>query len=110
MIYLNFYQLTALFLLCLAVPIVLKLSKFLSAFQSFVRAYSTYPSSLKHIFHIKNIHLGHLAKSFALREAPTSITVSHHGDQIKKWKEKKYVENKAKCYQYIAKHFFFSKD
>ncbi|VDI69202.1 ATP-dependent RNA helicase DDX31/DBP7 [Mytilus galloprovincialis] len=59
------------------------------AFQSFVRAYSTYPSSLKHIFHIKNIHLGHLAKSFALREAPTSITVSHHGDQIKKWKEKK---------------------
>lgn len=59
------------------------------AFQSFVRAYSTYPSSLKHIFHIKKIHLGHLAKSFALREAPTSITVSHHGDQIKKWKAKK---------------------
>lgn len=62
---------------------------FFAAFQSFVRAYSTYPSSLKHIFHIKKIHLGHLAKSFALREAPSTITVSHHGDQMKKLKEKR---------------------
>lgn len=46
---------------------------FLSAYQSFVRAYATYPSNLKHIFHIKNLHLGHVAKSFALREAPKEM-------------------------------------
>ncbi|KAL3872229.1 hypothetical protein ACJMK2_040165 [Sinanodonta woodiana] len=44
------------------------------AFQSFVRAYSTYPSSLKSIFHVKNLHLGHLAKSFALRDAPSHMS------------------------------------
>ena len=42
------------------------------AYISHVRAYSTHLSEEKHIFHIKKLHLGHLAKSFALREAPTS--------------------------------------
>ena len=37
------------------------------AFISFVRSYATYPMSLKHIFHIRNLHLGHVAKSFALQ-------------------------------------------
>lgn len=44
-----------------------------TAFQSFVRAYATYPSDLKTIFHVRNLHLGHLAKSFGLREAPSNI-------------------------------------
>lgn len=43
------------------------------AFQSHIRAYSTHPSNEKHIFHIRSLHLGHLAKSFALREAPTQV-------------------------------------
>ncbi|XP_041481144.1 probable ATP-dependent RNA helicase DDX31 [Lytechinus variegatus] len=43
------------------------------AFHSFIRAYATYPSSLKHILHIKKLHLGHAAKSFGLREAPSNI-------------------------------------
>jgi len=43
------------------------------AFSSFVRAYATHSSTEKHIFHIKKLHLGHLAKSFALREAPSNI-------------------------------------
>jgi ATP-dependent RNA helicase DDX31/DBP7 len=38
-----------------------------------MRAYATHPSSEKHIFHIRHLHLGHLAKAFALREAPKSI-------------------------------------
>ncbi|OWF51219.1 probable ATP-dependent RNA helicase DDX31 [Mizuhopecten yessoensis] len=42
-------------------------------FQSFVKAYATYPSELKSIFHIKHLHLGHLAKSFGLRESPSKI-------------------------------------
>ncbi|XP_056602570.1 probable ATP-dependent RNA helicase DDX31 [Triplophysa dalaica] len=47
-----------------------------SALQSFLRAYTTYPSSLKHIFHIRSLHLGHAAKSFGLRDAPNGLAGS----------------------------------
>lgn len=43
------------------------------AFSSHVRAYATHPSNEKEIFHVKNLHLGHLAKAFGLREAPSGI-------------------------------------
>ncbi|KAF8348304.1 DEAD-domain-containing protein [Amanita rubescens] len=43
------------------------------AFLSHMRAYATHPSDEKHIFHIKHLHLGHLAKAFALRDAPTLV-------------------------------------
>ncbi|OBZ67012.1 Histone acetyltransferase ESA1 [Grifola frondosa] len=43
------------------------------AFLSHMRAYATHPSDEKHIFHIRHLHLGHLAKAFALREAPTAL-------------------------------------
>jgi ATP-dependent RNA helicase DDX31/DBP7 len=39
-----------------------------------MRAYSTHPSNEKHIFHIRHLHIGHLAKAFALRDAPTAVT------------------------------------
>ncbi|KAG8979485.1 hypothetical protein FRC05_008474 [Tulasnella sp. 425] len=42
-------------------------------FQSHMRAYATHPSNEKHIFHVRNLHIGHLAKAFALREAPSNI-------------------------------------
>ncbi|WRT64663.1 uncharacterized protein IL334_001597 [Kwoniella shivajii] len=45
------------------------------AFSSYIRAYSTHPLEEKKFFHIKTIHLGHLAKSFALREAPGQLSV-----------------------------------
>jgi len=45
-----------------------------NAFLSHLRAYATHPANEKHIFHIRHLHLGHLAKAFALREAPKSIT------------------------------------
>ena len=38
-----------------------------NAFRAFVRAYATFPSSLKSIFHVKKLHLGHVAGSFALK-------------------------------------------
>ncbi|KAK7053440.1 ATP-dependent RNA helicase dbp7 [Paramarasmius palmivorus] len=44
------------------------------AFLSHMRAYATHPSDEKHMFHIRHLHIGHLAKSFALREAPKAIT------------------------------------
>ncbi|XP_054440158.1 probable ATP-dependent RNA helicase DDX31 [Pteronotus mesoamericanus] len=46
------------------------------ALQSFIRAYTTYPQELKHIFHVRALHLGHVAKSFGLRDAPRKLGVS----------------------------------
>ncbi|XP_077624603.1 ATP-dependent DNA helicase DDX31 [Crocuta crocuta] len=46
------------------------------ALQSFIRAYATYPRELKHIFHVRALHLGHVAKSFGLRDAPQNLSVS----------------------------------
>ncbi|XP_007942530.2 probable ATP-dependent RNA helicase DDX31 [Orycteropus afer afer] len=46
------------------------------ALQSFIRAYATYPREMKHIFHVRSLHLGHVAKSFGLRDAPTNLNVS----------------------------------
>lgn len=45
----------------------------IAAFRSFIGAYNTFPSSTKHVFHSRNLHLGHLAKSFALRETPSDL-------------------------------------
>uniref|UniRef100_A0A8K9XYT5 ATP-dependent RNA helicase n=1 Tax=Oncorhynchus mykiss TaxID=8022 RepID=A0A8K9XYT5_ONCMY len=46
------------------------------ALQSFLRAYTAYPSNMKHIFHIKALHLGHAAKSFGLRDAPQGLVTA----------------------------------
>jgi hypothetical protein len=37
------------------------------AFRSSVRAYAAHPAALKDVFHVKRLHLGHVAHSFALR-------------------------------------------
>lgn len=43
------------------------------AFQSFIRAYATHGKETKHIFHVKSLHLGHVAKTFALKDPPSQI-------------------------------------
>ena len=43
------------------------------AYLSFIRSYSTYAKDLKGIFHPKKLHLGHVAKSFALKEGPKEL-------------------------------------
>ncbi|ERF74261.1 hypothetical protein EPUS_01948 [Endocarpon pusillum Z07020] len=45
------------------------------AFQSHVRAYATHVQAERKYFDIKELHLGHLAKAFGLREAPGSLNV-----------------------------------
>ncbi|KAL2830868.1 P-loop containing nucleoside triphosphate hydrolase protein [Aspergillus cavernicola] len=45
------------------------------AYQSHIRAYATHIANERHIFNIKELHLGHLAKSFALRDRPGKINV-----------------------------------
>ncbi|KAJ1924436.1 ATP-dependent RNA helicase dbp7 [Tieghemiomyces parasiticus] len=50
---------------------VIQLAK--SAYLSAVRAYATHAAAEKHIFHIRKLHLGHMAKAFALQETPTNV-------------------------------------
>jgi ATP-dependent RNA helicase DDX31/DBP7 len=44
-------------------------------FQSHIRAYATHIAAERSMFDIKELHLGHLAKSFALRDRPGKINV-----------------------------------
>ncbi|KAL0074441.1 P-loop containing nucleoside triphosphate hydrolase protein [Phycomyces blakesleeanus] len=59
------------------------------AYWSSVRAYATHSATEKHIFHIKNLHLGHLAKSFALREAPSNLHEQSKGRKKKEAKKER---------------------
>jgi ATP-dependent RNA helicase DDX31/DBP7 len=54
-------------------PKVLEMAR--RAFQSHVRAYATHIASEREMFNIKDLHLGHLAKAFGLRDRPSSINV-----------------------------------
>jgi ATP-dependent RNA helicase DDX31/DBP7 len=44
-----------------------------AAFRSSVRAYATHAAELKPFFHVRALHLGHLAAAFALRESPGAV-------------------------------------
>jgi ATP-dependent RNA helicase DDX31/DBP7 len=44
-------------------------------FQSHIRAYATHVAKEREIFNMQELHLGHLAKAFALRDRPSSIKV-----------------------------------
>lgn len=56
------------------------------AFISHIRAYATHLSSERDCFNVKQIHLGHLAKAFGLRETPKKLASksSVAGDESKK--------------------------
>ena len=43
------------------------------AFQSWVGSYSCREKSTRSMFNVRMLHLGHIAKSFSLRDAPSSI-------------------------------------
>ncbi|KAJ1980142.1 ATP-dependent RNA helicase dbp7 [Dimargaris xerosporica] len=44
-----------------------------AAYTASVRSYATHASAEKHIFHVKKLHLGHWARSFALEDTPTEV-------------------------------------
>ncbi|PGH19553.1 hypothetical protein AJ80_03889 [Polytolypa hystricis UAMH7299] len=54
-------------------PTILEMAR--RAYQSHIRAYATHISTERDMFNIKDLHLGHLAKSFALRDRPAKINV-----------------------------------
>jgi len=79
----------------------------IDGFRSSVRAYLTH--SHKDIFEASNLHLGHLAKSFALRDPPTHLP----GVGLKAKKEltknsKKRLEGKKRIHQPINPYSEFS--
>ncbi|KAJ2898835.1 ATP-dependent RNA helicase dbp7 [Coemansia aciculifera] len=45
------------------------------AYLSSIRAYATHISAERHIFHVRSLHFGHLAKAFALRETPNQVAM-----------------------------------
>lgn len=44
------------------------------AYVSYIRSYASYPREAREVFCFKELHLGHIAKSFGLRDPPKKIT------------------------------------
>lgn len=76
-----------------------------TALQSFLRAYTTYPAHLKHIFHIRSLHLGHAAKSFGLRDAPQGLS-SATSSKKNKSQSKKQTRSPVKNQKTGKKKFY----
>ncbi|KAI3805702.1 hypothetical protein L1987_28314 [Smallanthus sonchifolius] len=71
-----------------------------NAFCSWVRAYSAHRGELKGIFMVKKLHLGHVAKSFALKEQPSlvgrSVQKKHTEKRKRTHKVKEGLKKKRK--------------
>ncbi|KAE9604653.1 hypothetical protein Lal_00010957 [Lupinus albus] len=61
------------------------------AFCSWVRAYTAHRGELKRLFMIKKLHLGHVAKSFALKQQPSLVGQSFQ----KQTKKRKRFDKKT---------------
>lgn len=72
---------------CVAKPPMMKLAK--DAFCSWVRAYTAHRGELKRIFMVKKLHLGHVAKSFALKEQPSLVGKSFQNQSKKRKRDEK---------------------
>ncbi|XP_044507352.1 DEAD-box ATP-dependent RNA helicase 17 isoform X2 [Mangifera indica] len=71
----------------LAEPKMKKLAQ--NAFCSWVRAYTAHRGELKRIFMVKKLHLGHVAKSFALKEQPSLVGKSFQTQSKKRKRNQK---------------------
>ena len=58
------------------------------AYVSFVRSYASYPREARDVFCFRQLHLGHCAKSFALRDPPSKITGIGKGQWVEKQERK----------------------
>uniref|UniRef100_A0A7N0VB94 ATP-dependent RNA helicase n=2 Tax=Kalanchoe fedtschenkoi TaxID=63787 RepID=A0A7N0VB94_KALFE len=59
------------------------------AFCSWVRAYAAHRGELKRIFVVKMLHLGHVARSFALKDQPSLVGRTHQLQEKKRKKNQK---------------------
>ncbi|GAV67793.1 DEAD domain-containing protein/Helicase_C domain-containing protein/DUF4217 domain-containing protein [Cephalotus follicularis] len=71
----------------LAEPKIMKLAQ--KAFCSWVRAYTAHRGELKRIFMVKKLHLGHVAKSFALKQQPSLVGKSFQLQTNKRKRDQK---------------------
>ncbi|KAL8488131.1 hypothetical protein ACS0TY_023962 [Phlomoides rotata] len=72
------------------------------AFSSWVRAYTAHRGELKQIFTLKKLHLGHVTKSFALKDQPSLVNKSIQ-KQLKKRKRDDQQKGKFKKRRVISK-------
>ncbi|XP_027356900.1 DEAD-box ATP-dependent RNA helicase 17 isoform X2 [Abrus precatorius] len=68
------------------------------AFCSWVRAYTAHRGELKRIFMIKKLHLGHVAKSFALKQQPSLVgkSLQKQTKKRKRFEKKKGLSKRRK--------------
>lgn len=72
------------------------LDKARRGFTSHIRAYATHIAAEKDMFNVRMLHLGHLAKSFALREAPGKLGKKKDPEKIKVNKDGSLDETQAR--------------
>ncbi|KAJ3395433.1 ATP-dependent RNA helicase dbp7 [Lobulomyces angularis] len=73
-----------------------------SAYSSFVRSYATHQQTHNQIFHLKKLHLGHVAKCFGLREAPSGVGFAKTKQILNEKKKIKAQEKKDGQFGYAA--------
>ncbi|EDR23910.1 ATP-dependent RNA helicase DBP7, putative [Entamoeba dispar SAW760] len=63
----------------------------IKSFQAHLRSYTTHRGELRKIFSIKKLHIGHICKSFGIRDTPTSVmsVIKKQDGFLTKPKEKK---------------------
>ncbi|GFU45015.1 probable ATP-dependent RNA helicase DDX31 [Nephila pilipes] len=66
------------------------------AFANFVKSYASYPKNMRHILPFKALHLGHIAKSFCMREAPSNLNHPMIGHKFSKQSVRKKFEGTEK--------------
>lgn len=74
----------------------------LIAFESYVQSYASYPKHIREILPFKALHLGHIAKSFCLREAPSEL-----GCRIPNAKYQKKMMHLSKPMRYLKIKSFY---
>lgn len=58
-----------------------------TAYLATVRAYATHSSTEKHIFHVKRLHLGHLASTFGMAQPPTAFSAAPKAPKFRQGSE-----------------------
>ncbi|KAH7820624.1 putative DEAD/DEAH box RNA helicase [Monocercomonoides exilis] len=72
------------------------------AYRSFLRSYATHDRSTRNVFYVKSLHLGHVAKHFALKEPPSKMkTYMHQGseEEVREMQVKLLKKSRNKIYR-----------
>ncbi len=69
-----------------------------NAYLAHIKSFGAYPKNVKALFSIRHLHLGHVAKSFGLRETPNEVSKSKsvQADVKKQKEEEVQAERKLK--------------